>query len=42
VIGEASGCAAADVEVDAAVGKGRLDPRVVRRMDGEGCPNEAP
>jgi len=34
--------AAADVEVDAAVGEGRLDPAVIRRMDEEGYPNEAP
>jgi GABA permease len=33
---------AADVEVDAAVGEGRLDPAVIRRMDEEGCPDEAP
>jgi GABA permease len=29
------------VEVDAVVGEGRLDPRVVRRVK-EGYPNEAP
>src|ERR687889_2755446 len=34
--------AVVDVEVDAAVGEGRLDPRVIRRMDEEGYPNEAP
>jgi GABA permease len=33
---------AADVEVDAVVGEGRLDPAVIRRMDEEGYPNEAP
>ncbi|MGY1642646.1 amino acid permease [Geodermatophilus sp. SYSU D00703] len=34
--------APADVEVDAAVGEGRLDPAVIRRMDEEGYPTEAP
>jgi GABA permease len=34
--------AAAEVEVDAVVGEGRLDPAVIRRMDEEGYPNEAP
>jgi GABA permease len=34
--------AVVDVEVDAAVGEGRLDPAVIRRMDQEGYPNEAP
>jgi GABA permease len=34
--------AVADVEVDAAVGEGRLDPRVIRRMDEEGYPTEGP
>jgi GABA permease len=34
--------AAADVEVDAVVGEGRLDPALIRRMDEEGYPNEAP
>ena len=34
--------AVVDVEVDAAVGEGRLDPKVVRRMDEEGYPTEAP
>jgi GABA permease len=29
------------VELDAVVGEGRLDPRVIRRMDEEGCPDEA-
>ena len=33
---------AADVEVDAVVGEGPLDPAVIRRMDEEGYPNEAP
>jgi GABA permease len=30
------------MEVDAVVGEGRLDPRVVRRVKEEGHPNEAP
>jgi GABA permease len=34
--------AVVDVEVDAAVGEGRLDPRVIRRMDEEGYPTEGP
>jgi GABA permease len=34
--------AAADVEVDAVVGEGPLDPALIRRMDEEGYPNEAP
>jgi GABA permease len=34
--------AIADVEVDAVVGEGPLDPAVIRRMDDEGYPNEAP
>ena len=34
--------AAADVEVDAVVGEGRLDSALIRRMDEEGYPNEAP
>src|SRR3712207_8475526 len=34
--------AVVDTEVDAAVGEGRLDPRVIRRMDEEGYPTEAP
>jgi GABA permease len=34
--------AAAEVEVDAVVGEGRLSPAVIRRMDEEGYPNEAP
>jgi GABA permease len=34
--------AIADVEVDAVVGEGPLDPAVIRRMDAEGYPNEAP
>src|SRR3712207_1326984 len=34
--------AVVDVEVDAAVGEGRLDPRVVRRMDEKGYPTEGP
>jgi GABA permease len=33
---------AAQVEVDAVVGEGRLDPAVIRRMAEEGYPNEAP
>ena len=34
--------AAAEVEVDAVVGEGRLNPALIRRMDEEGYPNEAP
>ncbi|WP_448638597.1 amino acid permease [Geodermatophilus sp. URMC 63] len=34
--------AVVDTEVDAAVGEGRLDPRVIRRMDEEGYPTEGP
>jgi GABA permease len=33
---------ATEVEVDAVVGEGRLSPAVIRRMDEEGYPNEAP
>ena len=34
--------AVVDTEVDAAVGEGRLDPRVIRRMEEEGYPTEGP
>jgi GABA permease len=34
--------AATEVEVDAVVGEGRLSPAVIRRMEEEGYPNEAP
>ena len=34
--------AATEVEVDAVVGEGRLAPAVIRRMEEEGYPNEAP
>jgi GABA permease len=34
--------ASAELEVDAAVGDGRLDPELVRRLDQEGYPTEGP
>jgi GABA permease len=34
--------AATAVEVDGVVGEGPLDPALIRRMDQEGYPNEAP